>query len=135
MPQNSQTKYAIRENMQFVHIPLFAFLFKNTKYQAIEAVFSSHWQMRHTCAIIAKVAMKVSREKVNSIIKRHIEPLLSVDGGSVEVVVVNKEHNLVRIRFGGSYYGSPCRSTVFKYLIEPVLKEEISQLHQVEWVD
>lgn len=79
--------------------------------------------------------MEVSKEKVDTVIKHRIEPLVAMDGGRIEVVLVSQENNLVRVRFGGNYCGSPCRSTVFKYLVEPVLREEISHLHHVEWVD
>jgi Fe-S cluster biogenesis protein NfuA len=77
----------------------------------------------------------LSIDIVNDIVHQRIAPLIAVDGGRIEVVGVDDEEGIVAVRFGGSYRGSPCQGVVLKYVVEPLLKEKISELESVVMVD
>jgi Fe-S cluster biogenesis protein NfuA len=64
-----------------------------------------------------------------------VTPVIAVDGGEIELVSLDEQNRCVRVRFGGSYTGSPARGIVLKYLVEPVLKDRVKDLTAVEMVD
>ncbi|MCP4674985.1 MAG: NifU family protein [Deltaproteobacteria bacterium] len=73
--------------------------------------------------------------RVENVVANHITPLFAIDHGSLEVVEVVKKNGLVKVRLGGTYRGSPSRETLIKYVVEPVLKQELDDIHAVELVD
>jgi Fe-S cluster biogenesis protein NfuA len=77
----------------------------------------------------------MNKKKIETVVTKRIVPLLELDRGSLEVVRFDNSHGNLQIRFGGSYRGSPCREIVLKYIVEPVLREEFSDLNKVEWID
>ena len=72
---------------------------------------------------------------VEDVVANRITPLFAIDRGSLEVVEIVEKPGLVKVRFGGTYRGSPSRETLVKYVVEPVLKQEIDDIQAVELVD
>ncbi len=79
--------------------------------------------------------MTLNKKKIETIVTERIVPLLELDRGSLEVVHLDYDDGNLQVRFSGSYRGSPCRETLLKYVVEPVLREEFSDLNTVEWID
>jgi Fe-S cluster biogenesis protein NfuA len=79
--------------------------------------------------------MTLNKKNIETILTERIVPLLELDHGSLEVVQLDYDDGNLQVRFGGSYRGSPCRETLLKYVVEPVLREEFSDLNTVEWID
>ncbi len=79
--------------------------------------------------------MTLNKKKIETIVTKRIVPLLELDRGSLEVVHLDSDSGNLQVRFGGSYRGSPCRETLLKYVVEPVLREEFADLNTVEWID
>ncbi len=78
---------------------------------------------------------KAIKVRVENVVANRITPLFAIDNGNLEVVEVVKKNGLVKVRFGGTYRGSPSRETLIKYVVEPVLKQELDDIHAVELVD
>jgi len=70
-------------------------------------------------------AMSFSRDDVESVIRRRLEPLFSLDGGSVSVVDVDAGRGDVVVSFAGSYRACPCRKVILERVLEPTLREEL----------
>jgi Fe-S cluster biogenesis protein NfuA len=81
------------------------------------------------------IGMTISKKKIEHVVTKRIVPLLELDRGSLEIIRFDDSHGNLQIRFGGSYRGSPCRETICRYVVEPVLKEEFSEIKNVEWID
>lgn len=77
----------------------------------------------------------MDRERIEAILNNRLKPLLAVDGGDVEIVSIDEDANLLKLHFKGSYAGSPCREIIVKYVVEPILKQEIPDLRRLEWID
>jgi Fe-S cluster biogenesis protein NfuA len=75
--------------------------------------------------------MTLSREAVESVIRRRLEPLFSLDGGSVSVVGVDAGRGEVVVAFGGSYDACPGRTVIVERVIEPTLRSELSGVSRV----
>ena len=74
-------------------------------------------------------------KRVSEVVSHRIAPLLQVDRGTVEVVKIFKRSGKIQVRLAGAYLGSPCRDTVVKHVIEPILKNEFREISLVELVD
>ena len=61
--------------------------------------------------------------------------LIAIDGGKIEVLEVDENSRVVKLRFFGAYYGSPCRDTILKYVVGPVLRQEIEEIASIELAD
>jgi Fe-S cluster biogenesis protein NfuA len=77
---------------------------------------------------------ELDRNAVDGILKGLIAPLIAVDGGVVDLVEVDSIRGCVRVRFGGTYRGSPCQGIVLKYVVEPLLKANAEGIVSVEMV-
>jgi len=77
----------------------------------------------------------LNEKVIVEILDEVVAPMIAVDGGEIALVSLDDEGNRVRVRFGGSYTGSPCRGVVLKYIVEPVLKDRVKSLAIVEMVD
>ncbi len=71
--------------------------------------------------------MRLDRKIIDEVIQERISPLIAVDGGRIELVDIDETGGAVRVRFGGTYRGSPCQGIVLKYVVEPLLREAISE--------
>ena len=77
----------------------------------------------------------LDRNAVDEILKGRIAPLIAVDGGAIDIVEIDPAKGCVRVRFGGTYRGSPCRGVVLKYVVEPLLKANAKGIVSVEMVE
>jgi Fe-S cluster biogenesis protein NfuA len=74
--------------------------------------------------------------RIEKILDELIRPSLSVDGGDVEVVDVDPEKGIVKIRLTGHCAQCPMSGDTFYGLVEKTLKEkipEIKAVRQVKW--
>ena len=77
----------------------------------------------------------MNEKAIVEILEEIVAPVIAVDGGEIELVSLDDQSQCVRVRFGGSYTGSPCRGIVLKYIVEPVLRDRVENLTAVEMVD
>ncbi len=73
----------------------------------------------------------ISKENVEAVIHRRLEPLFSLDGGSVSVVGVDAGRGEIVVAFGGSYDACPSRTVLIERVIEPTLRVELSGVRRV----
>jgi Fe-S cluster biogenesis protein NfuA len=74
------------------------------------------------------------KEKVKEVLER-IRPSLQADGGDVELVDVEEETGIVKVKLTGSCFGCPFATLTLKNGIEESLKEEIPEVTEVQQVD
>lgn len=73
------------------------------------------------------------RKKVEDALGK-IRPALQADGGDVELVDVEEQDGLVRVRLTGACSGCPMAEMTLKNGIERVLKESVPEVKTVEAV-
>ncbi|MCD6572476.1 MAG: NifU family protein [Thermoplasmata archaeon] len=73
------------------------------------------------------------KEKVEEIIAE-IRPMLQVDGGDIEVVDVDEEKGIAKVRLTGTCHGCPYAQITIKNGVERYLKEKIPEIKSVETV-
>lgn len=61
-----------------------------------------------------------------------IRPMLQADGGDVELVDINENEGLVKLRLTGACAGCPFSQMTLKNGIEKILKEKIPEVKKVE---
>lgn len=74
--------------------------------------------------------------KVEKTLDDLIRPSLKADGGDIQIVDVDPEKGVVKIRLTGYCTGCPMSGTTFYGLVEKTLKEkipEIKAVRQVTW--
>ena len=75
--------------------------------------------------------MSFSKDEVESVIRRRLEPLFDIDGGSVSVVGVDPGRGEVVVAFGGSYQACPSRNVLIARVLEPTLQAELPGVTRV----
>ena len=73
------------------------------------------------------------REKVEKVLEE-IRPALQADGGDVELVEVDEEHGVVKLRLTGACAGCPFSTMTLQMGIERVLKQKVPEVKRVEAV-
>ncbi|TYP56799.1 NifU family protein [Thermosediminibacter litoriperuensis] len=73
------------------------------------------------------------KEKVQEVLNK-IRPSLQADGGDVELVDVDEERGIVKVKLTGSCFGCPFATLTLKNGIEQVLKEEVPGVKEVQSV-
>lgn len=73
------------------------------------------------------------REEVEKVIDE-IRPRLQADGGDVELVDVEQQTGIVRVRLTGACAGCPFSQMTLKNGIEQLLKKRIPEIKSVEAV-
>jgi Fe-S cluster biogenesis protein NfuA len=63
-----------------------------------------------------------------------IKPLLQADGGNVELVDVDEELGIVKVRLTGACAGCPYSQMTLKNGIEQILKQKVPEVKCVESV-
>ena len=63
-----------------------------------------------------------------------IKPLLQADGGNVELVDVDEEQGIVKVRLTGACAGCPYSQMTLKNGIEQILKQKVPGIKCVESV-
>jgi Fe-S cluster biogenesis protein NfuA len=76
--------------------------------------------------------MALKRKEVETVIKERLDPLFSLDGGSLEVARVDPGEGVVRVRFTGSYEACPSRDLLLSRVVEPTLKRDIPGIKRVK---
>ncbi len=64
-----------------------------------------------------------------------VRPMLQRDGGDVELVEVDQETGIVKVRLTGACKGCPMSQMTLKAGIERYLKSEVPEVTSVEAVD
>ncbi len=70
------------------------------------------------------------REAVEAAINK-VRPALQADGGGVEIVDVNEETGVVKVKLTGACGGCPMATVTLKNGIEKVVKREVPQVTEV----
>ena len=70
-------------------------------------------------------------ERVKSVLFNEISPALQRDGGGVELVDIDEEEKIVKVRFLGACRGCPHSQMTFASLVERTLKERIPEMRKV----
>jgi Fe-S cluster biogenesis protein NfuA len=70
-------------------------------------------------------------KRIEKVIRERVEPLVALDGATVQVVAVDEQGGSISIELGGAYAGGPSRDIVLKYVIEPVLFDEFKEIKRV----
>ena len=72
-------------------------------------------------------------QKIKTIIKEKIRPMLVMDGGNIEFVdYVDK---IVKVKLTGACHGCPMAALTLRHGVENTLKEEIPEIEAVEALD
>ena len=79
--------------------------------------------------------VSIDRSAVQALLDKRVSPLVAIDGANVELISVDDTENLVTVRLGGTYRGSPCRSIVIEYIVTPILAQALNQPIRVQMVD
>ncbi|NLK00603.1 MAG: NifU family protein [Clostridia bacterium] len=70
------------------------------------------------------------REKVEAALEK-VKPMLKADGGDVELVDVDDESGIVKVRLTGACSGCPMAGLTLKHGIEEVLLREVDGVKEV----
>ena len=70
------------------------------------------------------------REAVEAAINK-VRPALQADGGGVEVIDVDEESGVVKVKLTGACGGCPMATVTLKNGIEKVVKREVPQVTEV----
>ena len=73
------------------------------------------------------------KERVEEVLQK-IRPSLQADGGNVELVDVNEENGVVKVKLTGACSGCMLSQLTLKMGIEKILKENIPEVKEVEAV-
>ena len=73
------------------------------------------------------------KEKVAEVLNK-IRPSLQADGGDVELVDVDENTGIVKVRLTGACSGCPFSTMTLKNGIEQALKKEIPEVTEVQQV-
>ena len=63
-----------------------------------------------------------------------VRKMIQRDGGDLELISVDEDSGLVKVRFKGACVGCPSAAITFQSAIERTLKQAISQVQTVELV-
>ena len=69
-------------------------------------------------------------EKVEAVLSQ-IKPALQADGGDVQLVDVDEENGIVKVRLIGSCSHCPMSSLTLKEGIEKVIKSKVKEINEV----
>ncbi len=70
------------------------------------------------------------KEKIAEVLAQ-IRPALQADGGDVELVDVNADEGIVKLKLKGACTGCPMATMTLQHGIERILKEKIPELKEV----
>lgn len=75
----------------------------------------------------------IMKEKVIKILNK-IRPSLQADGGDLELVEIDEDAGILKVRLVGMCSHCPMAEMTFKHGIEEILKKEIKEIKKVEMV-
>ena len=70
-------------------------------------------------------------ERIEKVLEEEVRPMLSMHGGSVELIEVT-EDGIVKVRLTGGCAGCPSAQMTITGLVESTLKEKIPEVKKVE---
>lgn len=71
------------------------------------------------------------KEDVEKVVEEKIKPRLAMDGGSIEVVSVDENSGVVKVRLQGACRGCPMSQITLTMTVEHILKTELPQVKKV----
>ena len=71
------------------------------------------------------------KEQVEAVINK-IRPSLQADGGDVELVDVDEEKGVVKVKLVGAFGGCPMSQMTLRMGVERVLKQEVPEVVEVQ---
>ena len=69
--------------------------------------------------------------KIQQVIEEKLSPMLGGHGGGVEIVEIDEEKSIVKVKFLGACIGCPMGDMTFEGMIKEVLLNEIEGLREV----
>lgn len=70
------------------------------------------------------------KEKVQAVVNK-IRPNLAMDGGDIELVDVDVEGGVVKVRLKGACAGCPASQMTLKMYVEATIKREVPEVKSV----
>ena len=70
------------------------------------------------------------KDKIEQTIEK-IKPVLAADGGSVELVDVNEETGIVKVKLTGACGSCPFSAMTLKGVVERMIKEDVPEVKEV----
>lgn len=70
------------------------------------------------------------KEKVQAVVNK-IRPNLSMDGGDIELVDVDEQAGVVKVRLKGACAGCPASQMTLKMYVEATIKREVPEVKSV----
>ena len=70
------------------------------------------------------------KDKIEQVIEK-IKPVLAADGGSVELVDVNEETGIVKVKLTGACGSCPFSAMTLKGVVERMIKEDVPEVKKV----
>ena len=71
------------------------------------------------------------RKDVENVLEKYIRPSLRMDGGDVELVDVDENTGIVKVKLTGACGGCPMSQMTLQMGVERVLREKIPQVKAV----
>lgn len=72
-------------------------------------------------------------EKIERVLEEEVRPMLSMHGGSVELIEVT-EDGIVKVRLSGACAGCPSAQMTITGMVESTLKAKVPEVKKVEAV-
>ena len=72
-------------------------------------------------------------DRIEKVLAEEVRPMLSVHGGSVELVEITEE-DVVRVRLTGGCAGCPAAQITLVSVVENAIKSKVPQVKKVEAV-
>ena len=70
------------------------------------------------------------KEKVQAVVNK-IRPNLAMDGGDIELVEVDAQQGIVKVRLKGACAGCPASQMTLKMYVEATIKREVPEVKSV----
>ncbi len=70
------------------------------------------------------------KEKVQAVVNK-IRPNLAMDGGDIELVDVDEQGGVVKVRLKGACAGCPASQMTLKMYVEATIKREVPEVKSV----
>ena len=89
------------------------------------------------CSYLKGIAMSDTEQTMTAQVEKvlgEVRKMIQRDGGDLELISVDEEKGLVKVRFRGACVGCPSAAMTFQNAIENTLKQQIPQVQAVELV-
>jgi Fe-S cluster biogenesis protein NfuA len=72
------------------------------------------------------------RETIEKVLNEYVRPKLAADGGDVELIDVDENKGVVKIRLVGSCANCPMSGLTFLSLVETTIKQKVPEVKVVQ---